>query len=262
MKVSLFITCLTDTFYPRCGIAVVKVLEHLGCQVEFPSQQTCCGQPLYNNGYADDARALARHMTEVFEHSDYVVTPSGSCAAMVREYYGELLGSDPAYVRSARDLGGKLFEFVEFLETVLKIDLRSLGARWKGHVTYHFACHLRGLGVHPDHSAAERYLQQVEGVRYTQLAKRDQCCGFGGTFAMKYPQISGAMVRDKIQCIRQTGAPTVMSNDAGCTMNISGACHRHGVGVKFIHIAELIAEALGLMGEEDGTQSRVKRKDG
>ncbi len=247
MKVSLFITCLTDTFYPRSGIAAVKVLERLGCDVDFPHEQTCCGQPLYNNGFHEDARELARRMVRVFEPSDYVVTPSGSCAAMIRDYYADLLEHDHAYAEGVAALIKKTFEFTEFLVKVLDVDLNSLGVKWGGDVTYHFSCHLRGLGVSDRDNDAERLLRQVDGLKYTRMEKIDQCCGFGGTFAMKYPQISGSLVREKVQCIEQTAAGTVVSNDAGCTMNISGACRRHDVNVGFVHIAEIIAEGLGLM---------------
>ena len=247
MKVSLFVTCLTDTFYPRSGIAVVKVLEHLGCAVDFPYEQTCCGQPLYNNGFHADARELARRMVRVFESSDYVVTPSGSCAAMIRDYYAELLKNDHAYTAGAAAMIDKTFEFTEFLVKVLDVDLRKLGVKWGGDVTYHFSCHLRGLGMSDRDNDAERLLGQVDGLNYTRMEKVDQCCGFGGTFAMKYPQISGSLVREKVQCIAQASPQTVVSNDAGCTMNISGACRRHGVDVGFVHIAEIIAEGLGLM---------------
>ena len=244
MKVSLFITCLTDTFYPRTGIAVVKVLEHLGCQVEFPQSQTCCGQPLFNNGFEDDARELAKRMASTFEHSECVVTPSGSCAAMIRDYYIDLLGSDPAYRDSVQGLVNKTYEFVEFLVKVLKVDLGQLQVRWPGKVTCHYSCHLRGIGVTDETTLL---LQQIEGIEYIPMDNVDQCCGFGGTFAMKYPQISGAMVRDKVECISATGADTVISNDAGCTMNISGACRRQGAAARFKSLAEVIAEGLGLI---------------
>lgn len=247
MKVSLFVTCLGDTFYPRSAIAVVKVLEHFGCEVDFPETQTCCGQPLYNNGFHQDAGVLARRMVDVFEGSDHVVTPSGSCAAMVRDYYEGLLGDDPAYAEGCRRLLGRLYEFVEFLTEVLEVDVAALDIDWKRHVTYHFACHLRGLGVNPQASAAEMMLQKIGGVTYTRAEKLEQCCGFGGTFAMKYSEISGTMVRDKVRCLQATGADTVVSNDAGCTMNISGTCQRDGVPLQFMHIAEILAEGLGLM---------------
>ncbi|MAE66866.1 MAG: Fe-S oxidoreductase [Phycisphaeraceae bacterium] len=244
MNVSLLITCLADTFYPRTGIAAVKVLEHLGCRVEFPEAQACCGQPLFNNGFEDDARELARRIVDVFEDSEYVVTPSGSCAAMIREYYRQLLDDDPAYSRAAAALVDKTYEFIEFLVRVLKVDLAALDISWPGHVTYHYSCHLRGIGVTDE---ATRLMQQIDGIRYTPMEKMDQCCGFGGTFAMKYAQISGSMVRDKVACIAETGAETVVSNDSGCTMNLSGACRRGGCDVQFISLAELIAEGMGLL---------------
>ena len=244
MNVSLFITCLTDTFYPRTGIAVVKVLEHLGCTVDFPAAQTCCGQPLFNNGFEDDARELGKRMIRVFEHSDVVVTPSGSCAAMIRDYYPDLFAGDPAYEHDARRLVEKTYEFVEFLMKVLEVDLGKLNVRWPGLTTYHYSCHLRGIGVGDE---AVKLMDQIEGLEYVPMEKMEQCCGFGGTFALKYPQISGSMVRDKVGCIRDTGAPTVISNDAGCTMNISGSCRREGVAVTFKSLAEVIAEGMGLM---------------
>jgi L-lactate dehydrogenase complex protein LldE len=244
MKVSLFITCLTDTFYPRTGIALVKVLEHLGCDVDFPQAQTCCGQPMYNNGYHDETRDLAKRMIDVFEDSEYVVTPSGSCAAMVRDYYADLLEDDEDYKSKCDQLVGKTYEFIEFLVKVLNVDLKSLGVKWDGDVTYHYSCHLRGIGVTDE---AVQVMNQIEDLNYTPLPKADQCCGFGGTFAMKYPQISGTMVRDKVDCIKSTNCPTVISNDAGCTMNISGSCKREGVDVGFKSLAEVIAEGLNLL---------------
>ena len=244
MDVALFITCLTDTFYPRTGIATVKLLEKLGCNVSFPAAQTCCGQPMYNNGYHDDARALAKRMIEVFNDAERVVTPSGSCAAMMREHFVELFEDDPHWRQRARDLAEKTYELVEFLLNVLKVDLRQHKVSWPGKVTYHYSCHLRDIGITDE---AVRVMRQIDGLDYTPMEKLDQCCGFGGTFAMKYPQISGAMVRDKVQCIADTGAATCVSNDAGCTMNIAGACRRQGVDVEFKSLAEIIAEGMGLM---------------
>lgn len=248
MKVSLFVTCLTDSFYPRTGIAVVKVLERLGCEVDFPLAQTCCGQPMYNNGFHDQTRELAKRMIQVFEHADYVVTPSGSCAAMIRDYYPELFHGDHAWEHEAQRFADKTYEFVEFLLKVLNVDLSKHGARWQGKATYHYSCHLRGIGMTDE---AVRVMKQIDGLEYVPLPKAEQCCGFGGTFAMKYPQISGAMVRDKVACIAATGAPVVVSNDAGCTMNISGSCRREGAGVAFKSLAEIIAESLGLMERDE-----------
>jgi len=244
MDVALFVTCLTDTFYPRAGMAVVKVLEHLGCTVHFPREQTCCGQPLFNSGFESEARDLARRMVDVFEPYAHVVTPSGSCCAMVHDYYMQLLGDDPAYAKRAQRFVENTREFVDFLTHVLNVDLRQLGCQWEGSVTYHYSCHLRGIGMTTE---ATDLLRQIEGVEYTEAERLDQCCGFGGTFAVKWPEVSGAMVRDKVRCLAATGASTVISNDGGCTMNIAGSAHREKANLKFKHIAELIAEGLGLM---------------
>lgn len=241
-KVALFITCLTDQFYPRVGIAVTKILERLDCQVEFPKAQTCCGQPFFNNGYPQESAALARRMVEIFEPYDYVVSPSGSCCAMVREHYPHLLKS-PEWIGRGRKLCAKTYEFVEFLDKVLKPDFSKMALKRPEKITYHFTCHLRGLGMRDE---AVKYLRQLGGVDFVPMEKTDQCCGFGGTFAVKYPEISGAIVEDKINCISATQAARTVCNDAGCTMNISGMCHRHGVQTKVTHLAEVLAEAMGI----------------
>jgi L-lactate dehydrogenase complex protein LldE len=237
--VALFITCLTDQFYPRVGIAVTKILEKLGCRVEFPPAQTCCGQPFFNNGFESEARELARRMAHVFATYDHVVTPSGSCCAMVREHFHDLVADDPAVAK----LAANTFEFVEFLDTVLKVDFSALKLPQPLALTYHYTCHLRGLGIH---GQAEKILQQIGNINFRPMQKADQCCGFGGTFAIKYPAISGAIVEDKTRCIAATGATALVCNDAGCTMNISGMCHRQGMPTQFVHLAELIAQAMGL----------------
>ena len=242
-NVALFITCLTDQFYPHVGIAVTRILERLGCRVSFPESQTCCGQPFFNNGFHDEARGLAQRMIQVFEGAQYVVTPSGSCCAMLREQYHELLHADPAWAPAMAGLASRTFEFVEFLDKVLHADLSNLALPHGGAITYHYTCHLRGIGVKDE---GVRLLKQIGGVDFRPMEKTDQCCGFGGTFAIKYPAISGAIVEDKVNCIAKTGADTLICNDAGCTMNISGMCHRRGVGVRAKHIAELIAEAMGI----------------
>lgn len=241
--VALFITCLNDQFYPQVGVAVTKVLERLGCQVHFPTSQTCCGQPFFNNGYADEARALAKRMVEIFEPYPYIVTPSGSCCAMVREHYPELLGDDPAWETGMRKLVSNTYEFVEFLDKVLHVDFSQFSLSQPRTLTYHYNCHLRGLGVRDQ---AINLLKQIQGINFVPLEKADQCCGFGGTFAAKYPAISGAIVQDKVRCLAETKAQTVMCNDAGCTMNMSGLCHRQGVAIRFQHTAELLAEAMGI----------------
>jgi L-lactate dehydrogenase complex protein LldE len=242
-NVALFVTCLTDQFYPHVGVAVTRILERLGCNVTFPEAQTCCGQPFFNNGFHAEARDLAKRFIEIFESSEYLVTPSGSCCAMVREQYHELLHDDPHWGPRMKKVVSRTYEFVEFLDKVLKADLSKYALPREQSITYHYTCHLRGIGVKDE---GVRLLKQLGNVDFRGMEKTDQCCGFGGTFAMKYPAISGAIVEDKVQCIAATGARTLVCNDAGCTMNISGMCNRQGMSVKTRHIAELMADAMGI----------------
>jgi len=242
-NVALFITCLTDQFYPHVGVAVTKILEHFGCRVHFPDEQTCCGQPFFNNGYHDEARELAKRMIAIFEPYEYIVTPSGSCCAMVREQFEQLLHHDHAYEHGLHHLRSRTYEFVEFLDKVLKVDLGKLSLPKRETITYHYTCHLRGIGVKDE---GLRLLRQIGNVDFRAMEKTDQCCGFGGTFATKYPAISGAIVEDKVECIAATKAKTVICNDAGCTMNIAGMCHRKDMPVRVTHIAELMCEAMGI----------------
>ncbi len=244
MTIALFITCLTDQFYPRSGIAVVKVLEHLGHRVIFPEAQTCCGQPLFNNGYHADARDLARRMIRIFGEYETIVTPSASCAAMIRQHCPSLFEEDSDDRAQSEALAKKTYEFVEYLVKVHDVDLRALGVTWQGRATYHYSCHLRDLGIRDE---SEQLIGQVQGMGYHPLSQPQQCCGFGGTFAVKYPQISTAMVRDKVEDIRATGAGTLLCNEAGCSMNIAGACRRGGLDIRTKSLAEIIAEGLGLL---------------
>jgi L-lactate dehydrogenase complex protein LldE len=243
MRVALFITCLTDQFYPHVGVAITKILEHFGCKVEFPPLQTCCGQPFFNNGYHDEARALARQWVEIFEPYEYIVSPSGSCCAMVREQFEELLKSDAEYAPRLHRVAPRTYEFVEFLHKVLKLDFSQFKLPAEESISYHYTCHLRGLGIKDE---GVKLLRQIGGVNFKPMEKTDQCCGFGGTFAVKYPAISGAIVEDKADCIAATGARTLVCNDAGCTMNISGMLHRRSQETQVKHIAELMAKAMGL----------------
>ena len=250
MKIALFITCLTDNFYPRAGIAIVKVLEHLGHEVEFPKAQTCCGQPMFNNGFTGGARRVAEHMLDVFAPFETIVTPSASCAAMIREHYAHLFPPGSTSHQRAAALAARTYEFSEFLTRILKFDPSAAGVHWPGDATYHRSCHLRGLGL--DH-VAEELLARVPGMSLRQLKSPEQCCGFGGTFASKYPDISGGMVRDKVADIRQTNCPTVVCNEAGCAMNIEGACRRApSPNPRFTSLAEVLAEGLGLLPRESG----------
>jgi L-lactate dehydrogenase complex protein LldE len=242
-NVALFITCLTDQYYPQVGVAVTKILERLDCQVTFPEAQTCCGQPFFNNGFHDDARDLAKRFIEIFESYDYIVSPSGSCVAMVREQFHQLLHDDPAWSARSKKVHDRTFEFVEFVTKVLKADIKSAKLPNPETFTYHYTCHQRGLGMKDE---AVTLLKKIEGVNFVPLEKTDQCCGFGGTFAIKYPSISEAIVDDKVRCIEKTAAQTTICNDAGCTMNIAGMCHRKGVKTNVKHIAEVMAEGMGI----------------
>jgi L-lactate dehydrogenase complex protein LldE len=242
-RVALFITCLTDQFYPHVGVAVTKILERYGCEVVFPKAQTCCGQPFFNNGFHPEAADLARRFVTIFEPYEFIVSPSGSCCAMVREQYEVLLKDDPAYAHGMHRVATRTYEFVEFLDKVLHVDLSTLSLPKPESVTYHYTCHLRGIGVKDE---GVRMLRQMGNVDFRPLEKTDTCCGFGGTFAVKYPAISGAIVDDKVKNVAATGASTLVCNDGGCSMNISGMCHRQGVNTRVRHIAELMAEAMGI----------------
>jgi len=242
-QVALFITCLSDQFFPRVGVAVTKILERFGCTVEFPAAQTCCGQPIFNNGFHAEARQLAKRHVEIFEPYEFIVTPSGSCCAMIREYYPQLLGGEAAWEAGMRRVCQRTYEFVEFLHKVLKADLSAFALPQRQTVTYHYTCHQRGLGLSDE---AVRLLNQIGNVQFVAMERADQCCGFGGTFAVKYPVISGAMVQDKTDCIAKTAAQTLVCNDAGCTMNIGGMLHRRGMPMRVKHIAEVMAEAMGI----------------
>lgn len=229
------ITCLGDVIRPGAGRATVRLLRRLGHEVVFPAAQTCCGQPLFNSGFSDLARQQAMHTINTFAAEIPVVTPSGSCAAMVKVEYLHLLGhGDPWHDRAA-DLAKRTFELSDFL--VNQLQVTDVGAYYRGKVAYHYACHLRGLALVDE---AVRLIQAVEGVEYVPLERQDQCCGFGGSFSVRYPHISTAMVDDKARCAVATGADTLVSTDAGCLMNIGGRLHRQGAPLQVMHLAELL----------------------
>lgn len=242
MKVSLFITCLVDLFFPEVGEATVKVLRDRGVEVSFPRGQTCCGQPAFNSGYWDEARAAARHFLDVFEPTDgYIVTPSGSCAMMVKKEYPHLFEDDPKMKARAVALADRVYELSSFLVDVLGVE--DVGAHYAGRVTYHASCHLsRGLGVT---EAPRRLLRAVDGVNYVELADAGRCCGFGGTFAVKMSDVSNAMVEDKLAAIRHTEADTLVACDAGCLMQIAGAMRRTDSPIKTYHLAQILADGTG-----------------
>ncbi|MCI0376023.1 MAG: (Fe-S)-binding protein [Gemmataceae bacterium] len=235
MKVSLMVTCLGDALFPEVGVATVRLLRRLGVEVDFPAAQTCCGQPHFNSGYHHDARELAKHTIQAFANKQLVVSPSGSCAAMVKLEYPELLHDDMVWHGRAEDLARRTHELSDFLVNVLKKE--DVGARLEGKATYHMACHLRGLGLQRE---PETLLQNVRGLQLAPLERYDECCGFGGSFSVRYPGISGAMVQDKAALIEKTGADVVVATDAGCLMNIGGCLRRRGSKVKFMHLAEVL----------------------
>ena len=235
--VTLFIQCLVDAVRPEVGEAMAAVLKRLGCVLDCPTAQTCCGQPALNAGYRREAKRAARRFIEIFEDAEAIVCPSGSCVHMVRHHYPELFRDDPLWSGRARAVAGCTFEFSEFLVDVLGVE--DTGARYTGRVTYHDSCHLlRGLRVAEQ---PRRLLRRVAGVELVEMANSDYCCGFGGTFSLKYPDISCAMVDDKVDHILASGADTVVGCDTGCLLNIAGAASRRGLAIRTMHIAEILA---------------------
>ncbi|VEF49844.1 lactate utilization protein A [Bacillus freudenreichii] len=240
MKVSLFITCLADVFYPEVGMDVVEVLERAGCEVDFPEEQTCCGQPAYSTGYLEDAKEAMKQMMTAFADSEYVVTPSGSCAYMFKEY-PEFFKGDPEWAGKAKSLADKTYEFSQFLVDVLKME--DMGAAFEGRATYHKSCHMtRLLGVK---DAPFTLLKNVEGLELEPLPRSQDCCGFGGTFSVKMGDISSAMVDEKVEHIKETGADVLIGGDCGCLMNIGGRIEREGLPVRVMHLAEVLNKRKG-----------------
>ncbi|OXM13596.1 (Fe-S)-binding protein [Paenibacillus herberti] len=239
MKVSVFITCLSDAIYPRVGEAMARILARQGVRLEFPKVQTCCGQPAYNSGYWDDARKTARTILSAFQDSDFVVSPSGSCTYMIH-HYEELFKDEPELQRQARELQAKTYEFTQFLVQVLGVT--DLGAHFPHKVTYHPSCHgSRLLGIKEE---PMQLLRGVEGLQLVPLPFADDCCGFGGTFAVKMADISGAMVTEKADHIKETEAEVLVGLDMACLMNIAGNLRRRGEPVRVMHLAELLEEGV------------------
>jgi L-lactate dehydrogenase complex protein LldE len=235
MRIALMITCLGDVIRPNAGIATVNLLRRLGHTVEFPAAQTCCGQPMFNSGFVDLAREQARHTIGVFESAETVVVPSGSCAAMVKTEYPQLFPPEDPWHARALALAAKTFELSDLL--VNQLGVLDVGAKFAGRVAYHYACHLRMLG---QTNEVQQLVAHIAGATYVPLERQDQCCGFGGSFAVRYPQISGAMVDDKMACVLATAADVLISTDAGCLMNIGGRLHRERHTIEVLHLAELL----------------------
>ena len=237
VRASLFATCLVDLFYPEVGAAVVRVLRRLGVAVDFPEDQTCCGLPLFNSGYHREAARVARRTVPLFADSDHVVVPSGSCAWMVKKEYPGLLKDDPALGPQAESLASRTYELSQFLVKVLGAS--EISTDFRGRVTYHDSCHLlRGLG---ESQAPRRLLKALPGVEFVELSGADQCCGFGGSFAVRLPEVSAAILRQKIQNAEATGADCLVACDSGCLMQMGGGLLRRGSRVKAMHLAEVLA---------------------
>ncbi|KON89332.1 Fe-S oxidoreductase [Sporosarcina globispora] len=235
MKVSLFATCLVDMFQGNAGKAAVELLERLGCELDFPESQVCCGQPAYNSGYVKESKEAMKRMITAFEHAEYVVSPSGSCAYMFHEYPHVFKG-DSVWEPKAKKLAEKTYELTQFIVEVLKVD--EVGAKLNGKATYHASCHMtRLLGIK---EAPMRLLKNVEGLEFEELPGKEQCCGFGGTFSVKMAQISEQMVDEKVGHIEETEAEILIGADAGCLMNIGGRIGRKGKPIRVMHIAEVL----------------------
>ncbi len=236
--VALFATCLVDLFRPVVGFASVKLLEEAGCRVEVPPAQTCCGQPAYNSGDRADAAAIARGVIEAFEPYDFIVVPSGSCGGMLKKHYPALFQDDPEMGLRAARFGAKTYELISFLRDVMQIDV--VNARHEGVVTYHDSC--SSLRENRVKRQPRDLLESVDGLELREAKDTEICCGFGGLFAVKYPQISNSMVSDKVDRLSETGAPLVLSGDLGCLMNIAGKAAREGRPLQARHIAEVLAD--------------------
>lgn len=236
-RVGLFVTCLVDLYRPSVGFAAVKLLQHAGCQVTVPQAQTCCGQPAFNSGDDKHARQLALQVLEAFEEFDYVVGPSGSCLGTIRCHYPEMFASDDRLLPRFEALSAKSYELVSFLVDVLGVD--AVEAVFDQHVTYHDSCSaLRELGIKEQ---PRKLLGTVAGLQLTEMQGTDICCGFGGTFCVKYPEISGRMAADKAAAVEASGANILLSGDLGCLLNLAGKISREGKSTRVYHVAEVLA---------------------
>ena len=248
-RVALVVTCLVDLFRPSVGFAAVKLLEDAGCTVEVPGTQSCCGQPAYNSGDRRSTQAIARQVIAAFAGYDYVVVPSGSCGGMIKVHYPALFADDPATAEQARALADRTYELVSFLVDVMKVE--RVNARYDGVATYHDSCSgLRELGVK---SQPRLLLASVEGLTLKEMRDCEVCCGFGGTFAIKYGDISDKIVEEKVGNIRTSGADTLLAGDMGCLLNMAGKLERAGDPTRVRHVAEVLAGIAGpALGEPGG----------
>ena len=240
-RVALFVTCLVDLHRPTVGFAAIRLLEQAGCQVEVPRAQTCCGQPAYNSGDRTTARDIGRGVLDAFSGYDYVVVPSGSCGGMIKHHLPHLFDDDPNLRAQAEALGGRTYELVGFLTDVMGVE--SVAASYPGVVTYHDSCSgLREMGLKAQPRAL---LAGVAGLELREMVEPEVCCGFGGTFCVKYPEISTRMVSEKAKDVAATGADTLLAGDLGCLLNMAGRLSREGSAVQVRHVAEVLAGMTG-----------------
>ncbi len=238
-NVQLFIPCFVDQLYPETGMNMVKVLEKLGCKVTYNPSQTCCGQPAFNAGYQDDAKAVAKKFLHDFDGDGYIVGPSGSCTGFVRNYYNNMLENSPDRLLSDK-VRGKMYEFTEFLTEILKVE--DIGASFEGKATYHDACGaLRECGIK---QGPRKLLDNVKGLELVEMKECETCCGFGGTFAIKFEPISLGMAQTKVKSAMDTGATYMISTDVSCMMHIQGYINKNGLPMQTIHIADVLASGL------------------
>lgn len=237
ITVTLFIPCLMDSLFPQAAGDLVYLLRRLGFRVAYPPEQTCCGQPAFNQGYFEIARKLARRFIAIFQRAECIVCPSGSCTAMVKKHYPELFAEEPEFREKAEALGEKVFEASQFLTAVVPPE--KIKARFPGKATYHDSCHSsRGLGIYEE---PRRLLAGVKGLELVEMEDSKACCGFGGLFSLRFPQISQAIGLEKIKQIQATGAEWVIGNDPGCLMQIQGHLNRLGLPIGVKHIVEVLA---------------------
>ncbi len=243
-QAQLFLTCLGDQFYTGTLKNMTLILERLGVELIFPAEQTCCGQPLFNNGFEEKTRSIAINWLNTFNRSPApIVGPSGSCVSMIKHHYAELFPAGSPEHALARDLAERTYEFTEYLVHVLHVT--ELGAFYPHKVTYHASCHyLREMGLRDE---ARLLLQAVRGLELVPLKDEDTCCGFGGAFSVTYPEVSRAMMENKVKCIQASGADTVVSCEPGCLMNIAGGLHKAGSNVRARHIVDILASAEGTL---------------
>jgi L-lactate dehydrogenase complex protein LldE len=236
-RVAIFVTCIVDQLFPNAAIAMVDVLETLGFAVDFRPAQTCCAQPAFNSGYYDEARAVADHFLKTFAGAETIIVPSGSCASMITRHYEHLFSHDPGNLARAQSVVPKVFEFSQFL--VDQPNLDALAPRFPHRVTFHDSCHaLRELGLK---NAPRQLLARVRDLELVEMAAAEECCGFGGTFSVKFAEISGAMARTKVDSILKTGASHIVSLDSSCLMQLRGTLSRAGCPIQTVHLAEVLA---------------------